>query len=133
MYDAELVIHILGQIQKTVETIRNRFEPVESVNYFTDTSAGMEKFDSICMLLIAIGESLKNLDKVTNGELLQGYPQIDWKKAKGLRDIISHQYFDVNAEAIYDVCEEKIPELGKVIEKIMADLAKNEHTNKNCL
>jgi uncharacterized protein with HEPN domain len=43
----------------------------------------MEKFDSICMLLITIGESLKNLDKVTNGELLSEYPEIDWKKVKG--------------------------------------------------
>ena len=59
------------------------------------------------MLLITIGESLKNLDKVTNGELLPEYPEIEWKKVKGLRDIISHQYFDVNAEAIFDVCEAK--------------------------
>ncbi len=126
MYDAELVTHILGQIKKTVGTIMARFEPVESVNYFTDTPAGMEKFDSICMLLIAIGESLKNLDKITNGKLLKGYPQIDWKRAKGLRDIISHQYFDVNAEAIYDVCEGKIPMLGKVVESILTDLKNNK-------
>jgi uncharacterized protein with HEPN domain len=61
----------------------------------------MEKFDSICMLLSAIGEALKNLDKTTNKTLLPRYPQVDWKKAKGLRDIISHQYFDINVEAIY--------------------------------
>jgi uncharacterized protein with HEPN domain len=64
----------------------------------------MEKFDSICMLLITIGERLKNLDKVTNDELLSEYPEIEWKKVKGLRDIISHQYFDVNSEAIFGVC-----------------------------
>jgi hypothetical protein len=37
----------------------------------------MEKFDSICMLLITIGESLKNLDKITNGKLLSEYPEIE--------------------------------------------------------
>jgi len=37
----------------------------------------MEKLDSICMLLIAIGESLKNIDKITKKSLLKQYPEID--------------------------------------------------------
>ena len=69
------------------------------------------------MLLITIGEGLKNLDKITNGELLPKYPEIEWKKVKGLRDIISHQYFDVNTEAIFDVCETKLPKLLDVVSK----------------
>lgn len=96
--------------------------PVKTASFFTDSPAGMEKLDSICMLLIAIGESLKKLDKITGGLLLQNYPQIDWKKAKGLRDIISHQYFDVNAEAIFDVCETKIKPLAKTIRTIIVDI-----------
>ena len=39
----------------------------------------MEKLDSLCMLLIAIGEALKNLDKTTNKSLLRQFPQVDWK------------------------------------------------------
>lgn len=119
MYDKELASHILDRILHSAETILTRFQNIKDVGDFTNTAAGMEKFDSICMQLIAIGESLKNLDKVTDGELLPNYPKIDWKKAKGLRDIISHQYFDVNAEAIFDVCQNRIPELAKVIKLII--------------
>lgn len=122
MYDKEIASHILGQVLQSSNTIRARFEPVKTVDDFTNSPGGMEKFDSICMLLITIGESLKNLDKVTNGELLPAYPQIDWKKVKGLRDIISHQYFDVNAEAIFDVCEEKLTDLIKVVETMLLDM-----------
>jgi len=39
----------------------------------------MEKLDSICMQLIAIGEGFKNLDKVTDHSLLPRYPEVDWK------------------------------------------------------
>ena len=120
MYDKELACHILGQILQSSKTIIMRFGSVQTVDDFTKTSAGMEKFDSICMLLITIGESLKNLDKVTNGELLSEYPEIEWKKVKGLRDIISHQYFDVNVEAIFDVCKEKLPDMIRVV-KMMLD------------
>ncbi|MBC2724285.1 MAG: DUF86 domain-containing protein [Desulfosporosinus sp.] len=122
MYDKELILEVLEQIQTASRTILERFEPVKTVADFTRSPAGMEKLDSICMLLIVVGETLKKLDKITNGSLLPNYPQIDWKKAKGLRDIISHQYFDVNAEAIFDVCKTKIQPLANTITKIIKDL-----------
>ena len=77
MYDKSLVVEILTQIENAIKITLQRFEVVDSVDYFTNTPQGMEKLDSICMQLIAIGESLKNIDKITNKELLEKYPQID--------------------------------------------------------
>ena len=74
------------------------------------------------MQLIAIGEGLKNLYKVTNNSLLSMYPQVEWKKAKALRDIISHHYFDLNAEAIYKVCKDHIGILAETINKIIEEI-----------
>ena len=70
------------------------------------------------MMLIAIGENLKNLDKITGGMLLPEYPEVDWKGAKGMRDIISHHYFDLNAEVVFSICKDRIPGLIKTITKI---------------
>jgi len=70
MYNRELLLHILHQTEEALGKILTRFEPVDSVTYFTDTPEGMEKLDSICMLLIATGESLKNIDKITDRQLL---------------------------------------------------------------
>jgi len=74
------------------------------------------------MQLIAIGESLKNIDKITDKKLLEKYPQVDWRGVKGIRDIISHHYFDLDAEEIYFVCDTKLDTLIKTIEKILKDL-----------
>ena len=41
-----------------------------------DTKEGQEKLDSICIKLIAIGESLKNIDKIMDNKLLVSYPLI---------------------------------------------------------
>jgi len=122
MYDRELALEILTQIYESTHTILRRFEPVKSVEDFTDSDSGMEKLDAICMQLIAIGEGLKNLDKVTGNSLLPRYPQVEWQKAKALRDIISHHYFDVNAEAIYRVCRDHIANLGETIKKIIDEI-----------
>jgi len=121
-YDRELVLEILSKMKNSLETILYRFEPIERVEDFTDSPWGMEKLDSICMQLIATGEGVKKIDKLTKGSLFPKYPQIDWKGIKGMRDIISHHYFDVDAEIIYEVCKNKIPELKDVILRILTDL-----------
>ena len=123
MYDKSLVVEILIQILNASKTVTQRFKVVDSIDYFIDTPEGQEKLDSICMQLIAIGESLKNIDKITDKKLLEKYPQVDWKGAKGIRDIISHHYFDLDAEEIYFVCDTKLDTLIKTIEKILEDLS----------
>ena len=126
MYDRDLVIEILRQIHHACSVVMERFKPVSSVVDFTGSPAGMEKLDSICMKLIAIGESLKKIDTITEGQLLPQYPTVDWKKAKGMRDILSHHYFDLNAEAIYDVCETKMANMAQSVARILQDLLKKE-------
>ena len=73
--------------------------------------------------MIAIGEGRKNLDKITDKNLLPNYPQVDWKKAKALRDIISHHYFDANEEAIFIVCDKHMENLAVTIEQMIHDLS----------
>ncbi|MEJ2170727.1 MAG: DUF86 domain-containing protein [Desulfobacterales bacterium] len=67
------------------------------------------------------------LDKITDDSLLPNYPQIDWKKVKGIRDIISHHYFDIDAEAIFIVCNDHIEQLAEAIKKIMKDVRENQN------
>ena len=124
MYDKVLVLNVLNLVIHSVQIVLERFEPVKSVNDFTDNPAGLEKLDAICMQLFAIGEGLKNIDKISNGTLLLKYPQIDWKGAKAMRDIISHHYFEVDAEVIYDVCLNKLPTLKSVLIQIKKDIEK---------
>lgn len=122
MYDKELALEILSQILRSAQTILKRFEPIKSSDDFISSESNLEKLDAICMQLIAIGESLKNLDKVTDNSLLPQYPQVEWKKAMALRDIISHHYFDLNAEAIFNVCENHIHVLTQTVSQIIKDL-----------
>ena len=93
MYDKK-VLHLLDKIIESVEVILERTETVDSVNAFLDSSTGTLLLDGVCMKLIAVGESIKNLDKLTTGGLLVHYPQISWREVMGMRDIIVHHYFE---------------------------------------
>ena len=119
MYDREIVLEILQQIHDAARRVLLRFDPISKVEDFTESEEGMEKLDGIAMLLIAIGESLKNIDKLTDKSLLGRHPEIDWKGAKGMRDIISHHYFDIDAEEIFWVCKHQMKPLANTIAKII--------------
>ena len=88
------------------------------------------RLDSICMQLVTVGEAIKNIDKYTNKELFPRYPSIDWRSVMGLRDIIAHQYFNVDADIIFRIVKVNIPELLIVIDHIIAD-QKEESLKEN--
>lgn len=122
MSDDALVREILSQILEAARRIERRFESIHSSDDFLADDDGQDKLDAICMMFIAIGESLKNLDKITGGALLPKYPDVDWKGAKGARDIISHHYFDLNSEAVFGICRDDMPGLLSAVEKMLEEL-----------
>ena len=122
MYDKDLVVSVLKNILWSLEQITKRFQSIQSSEDFLKDDLGLEKLDSICMQLINIGEALKEIEKLTEGSLLSHYPDIDWKKAKGMRDIITHHYFDIDEETVFVVCKERIPGMKKIIGEIVNDL-----------
>lgn len=117
-----LALDILYDIQSALEKIQERTKRIHHVDDFLGSADGMVLLDATCMLLIALGESLKNLDKVTNGELLPTYPTIPWKQIKGLRDIISHHYFDVDADQILWIVNNEIAPLKRAISHFINEL-----------
>lgn len=117
-----MVLSTLEEIEKSLLMIKHRFSFIKTSDDFLANDDNIERLDSIAMRLLAIGEGLKNIDKLTNGTLLSQYPMIEWKKIKGLRDILSHHYFDINAEIIFDICTHKLDELLEVTQRIQNNL-----------
>jgi len=120
--EQELVQSILEQMILSCERVEKRFSTIHSINDFLDTEEGIEKLDAICMQIIALGESVKNLDKITHKILLSRYPQIVWSEVAGMRDIISHHYFDLNAEIVFEVCQNHIGKLKNVLQMIQREI-----------
>jgi len=122
MFDADLVKEVLKQILNAASVIQKRFRSIKSPDDFLKSDRNLEKLDAICMQLIAIGESIKNLDKISNKLLLKKHPDFEWKKAMGMRDIISHHYFDLNNQVVFQVCKDEIPKLKKVLKRILKEV-----------
>lgn len=126
MYKKEHVVHLLQKIKQTLERIIANSKEIDSYQYYYLTPAGMERLESTCMLLIAVGESIKGIDKLTNKELLTQFPEIDWKGAMGIRDIIAHHYFDLDAEIVYNVVKTNLPDMLATINSILEFVISSE-------
>lgn len=126
MYKKEHVVHLLQKIKQTLERIIANSKEIDSYQYYYLTPAGMERLESTCMLLIAVGESIKGIDKLTNKELLTQFPEIDWKGAMGIRDIIAHHYFDLDAEIVYNVVKINLPDMLATINSILEFVVSSE-------
>ena len=64
MYDPNLLIEKLKQIEDALERINRRSKGINSPDAFLDTPEGLDKLDAICMMLIAVGETFKKIDEL---------------------------------------------------------------------
>jgi uncharacterized protein with HEPN domain len=68
MSDVALLREVLRQIIEAINRIERRFAGIQSAEDFINTDEGLDKLDSIAMMLIWIGESVKKLEKYGGDE-----------------------------------------------------------------
>jgi uncharacterized protein with HEPN domain len=71
--------------------------------------------DAVLRNLEIIGEATKNLPP----ELRDKYAAVDWRRVAGLRDIVSHAYFNVDRNIIWDIVQNKVPDLRQYVSTIL--------------
>lgn len=122
MFDPMLLRDQLEDFAELVQRIVTRMEPIHSAEDFLTSEEGRIRLDSICLVLIAIGETVKKIEKTTGFDYLAHYDSIPWKKIKGARDFMAHEYFGVDPLVIYKTCIVDIPILAAVITQMQKDL-----------
>ncbi|MGG6269721.1 HepT-like ribonuclease domain-containing protein [Leptolyngbya sp. AN03gr2] len=77
--------------------------------------ADVRTYDAVMRNLQIIGEATKNVPN----QLREKYPEVDWRKIAGLRDIITHAYFQVDDEVIWTVVQQRIQPLQTQIQNLL--------------
>ena len=122
MYDKTLIKEKLRQIDMALGRIERRASSIQSADDFLESDNGLDMLDAIAMMLIAVGENFKKIDQTTHGELLSKYPNIHWTGLKGVRDVLSHQYFNIDAEEIFGFCSTELGPLRETVNRMLTDL-----------
>ncbi|MDE5760169.1 HepT-like ribonuclease domain-containing protein [Bacteroides sp.] len=114
----DMLLFVEERITLTIE----RCNRIVSVNDFLSSPDKMDVFDVTCMRLQTIGEAIKNIDNLTNHQLLADYDNIPWKSIIGLRNIISHEYLSIDPTEIFRIVKIHLPKLLPVILRIKDDI-----------
>jgi uncharacterized protein with HEPN domain len=77
--------------------------------------------DGVVRNLEVIGEAVKNIPEYIKDKK----PEVEWKKIAGLRDIITHAYFVIDEDIIWDAVKNKLPELKEKIIEILSEIEGN--------
>ena len=115
MFDKRRVLDRCDQIVESIDLIMQWSKPILSPDDFLLSPEHVLIFDGCVMRLQIIGENIKKIDECTNGEF---FSEIPWRKVIALRNIISHEYANVDEEIIFAVIRQSLPPLRTVVLKI---------------
>lgn len=118
----DILIDRLEQIHESVAMIEQWCEPYENENDFLCSPTGMAMLDASILRLQIIGENVRAMDEMTNKQLFARYPEIPWKNIIGLRNIISHDYANVDYAMIVKIIKNNLQSLDDTIAQIAKDL-----------
>ena len=116
------ILELLDMVLDSIEVIQERTRLIRIGDDFLLSPDNMFILDGVCMRLIFIGESIKNIDKKTEGTLFCNYPSVPWKDVMKQRDLIAHHYFRVDADSICVTIKEDFPFLYQTLLQIKQDL-----------
>lgn len=119
----ENIIDGLHFIVEQIEFVQSSMDGICCANDFLLSPHGMLVFNSTCMCLQTIGETIRSIDQKTDGNLFERYPNTPWRQIKGLRNIISHEYLSIDENLIYDVAVNELQGLKEEVTQIIKDLS----------
>ena len=117
--DADRLQHILDAISK-----------IESFLMLSDLKkflASEKDQSAVCMQMTIIGEAAGKLSP----DLYAQYPEIPWHQVISMRNVLVHDYIDVNYSKVWDTTQSDLPVLKAKITGILAELQPQNKPEKS--
>jgi len=102
----------LESILETADRIIEYTSGFDSADNFNND---YRNFDATMMNFVVIGEMV---DKLSDN-FKRDHTNIEWIKIKGFRNIVAHDYFGIDAEEVWQIIKNKIPDLKSEILKLL--------------
>ncbi len=105
------LIEFLEHIQKELDFLLRNSQRFDYETFVNDDFVSRAFLRS----LEIIGEAAKKVPD----EIRYKYPEVEWRGLAGLRDILIHQYFNVDYKLVWDAIQEEIPTAKEWIDFII--------------
>jgi len=100
--------------------LKDILESIDKIDAYTE-KLSFEEFqddektiDAVVRNFEIIGEAVNNIPE----DIKKKYPEVEWQEAIGFRNVMIHEYFGVDTEAVWETIEKNLPILKKKITKV---------------
>lgn len=105
-----------------IDLIEKMSAGIKSPQDFGQSLAGMTVFRACGMSIQYITENFIKIRNKVTADFFSSYKQVPWKAVFGMRNVIAHEYTDIDDEAVFNTIHNDMPVLKETAEKILADL-----------
>ncbi len=102
---------------------------IKSPQDFGQSITGMTVFRACGMSIQYITENFIKIRNKVTADFFSSYKQVPWKAVFGMRNVIAHEYTDIDDEAVFNTIHNDMPVLKETAEKILADLDEGKLDN----
>ena len=117
----EIIRETLLNIRKSIVLLTEWNKDVKSTDEWNVSPTGMQKLAANCMLIEAIGEAVKQIDKRAGRAFLDQRPEIPWQDVMSMRNHIAHGYFDLDDAYVLSVIQNDLEPLSEAIDFLIQD------------
>ncbi len=118
----ERVETLLEAVLKEMQLLAQVSLEVKTPDDFVSSTHGLILFRACGMSIQFITENFVKIRNLCGADFFAPYKTILWKSVFGMRNFLSHEYGDVDAEGIFNTVKTNIPELQAVTERMLKDL-----------
>ena len=108
----------LEEIKESILLITEWSAHIDSADAFLLSSTNYMAFNACVMRLQVIGEDVGRLLKIP-GNPLEEYKNIPWQAIYGMRNLISHEYANIDEVIVFDTIKNGLPELLTVVNELL--------------
>lgn len=105
-----------------IDLIEKMSARIKSPQDFGQSITGMTVFRACGMSIQYITENFIKIRNKVTADFFSSYKQVPWKAVFGMRNVIAHEYTDIDDEAVFNTIHNDMPVLKETAEKILADL-----------
>lgn len=102
---------LLQDIVDSVEKINKYIDNIDFDAFINNSMV----VDAVVRNLEIIGEASKRITEETR----YNHPEVEWKQMAQFRDILIHDYFGIDYEIVWDVCQNRLADNFDFIQQII--------------
>lgn len=121
---------LLNSAIREMELLEKMIGGIEKADDFVSTMDGMVLFRACGMSLQYVTESFVKIRNLCGVDFFKSYSSVPWASVFGMRNFLSHEYDDVDAEGIFGTVKHDIPILLSTTRTILADLKAGRLDNR---